>query len=465
MSAQAELRKRRADEVLNRDYLALRATVLRTVAAWLRRNSIFFDDADLEGHYNTAWQGFYNELLAGRTVEKPEAFLITIVRRRAIDDARRLHSRGRGVAYEVTQDEVAAVGADSDVAARLDDHTKLKHFMEGLKDRLGRRELEAAALCYIHGYSRPEAAEVLDVEPKRMEKIMDAVSKKVGAFVRDIEAGAWCDARRSLMNAYAFGVLDKEGSRHRQAVAHLEGCPPCRRYVRGAQGLAAIVPPVALPIGPLAPHGQMTGELLDKINGLLHDSAHLADQAGGAKTGAAGALAAGTGGAAAAGSGGAAAASAGGGLAAKAAAIVIAATSAGAGAVATGAIELPARADGSSAARTSTAAAAKAPGLPAGVTNVSLSREPRAGTLLARPTADNAETKKKTRKKTRKKAVKRVVRRTLSTVTPTTPAPTTQPSRVSPTPTPTPAPAPAPRHPTPPSSSGSSSGSEFSVEG
>jgi|1186.fasta_scaffold01717_2 DNA-directed RNA polymerase specialized sigma24 family protein len=436
MSAQADLRKRRADEVLNRDYLALRATVLRSVGGWLRRSAIFFDDADLEAHYNTAWQGYYNELLAGRTVEKPEAFLITIVRRRAIDDARRLSSRGRAVTYEVAEEDVAAVGADPDVAARLDDHTKLKHFMEGLKDRLSRRELEAAALCYIHGYSRPEAAKVLDVEPKRMEKIMDAVSKKVGAFVRDIEAGAWCDARRSLINAYAFGVLDKEGSRHRQAVEHLEGCSPCRRYVRAAQGLAAIVPPVALPIGPLAPEGPVAGELQDKINGLLQDSAHLADQAGGAKAGAAGAVAA------------------------KAAAVVIAATAAGGGAVATGAIDIPARADGSSPATTRTAAA-KAPALPAGIANVSLPREPRAATLLARPVADKPATKKKkTPKKRSEKTAKRVVRRASAapTVTPTrTTAPPTAP--------PSPAPAPAPRRAIPSTSSGSSSGSEFSVEG
>ncbi len=433
MSAQAELRKRRADEVLNRDYLALRATVLRTVAAWLRRNSIFFDDADLEAHYNTAWQGYYNELLAGRTVEKPEAFLITIVRRRAIDDARRLKSRGRAVTYDVTQEEVAAVGADSDVAARLDDHTKLKHFMEGLKDRLGRRELEAAALCYIHGYSRPEAAKVLDVEPKRMEKIMDAVSKKVGAFVRDIEAGAWCEARRSLMNAYAFGVLDKEGPRHRQAVEHLEGCPPCRRYVRAAQGLAAIVPPVALPIGPFAPQGQIGGELLHKVNGLLHDSARLADQARGAKTGAGGAVAA------------------------KAAAVVIAATAAGGGAVATGAIDLPARADGSPTASTRTAAA-KAPALPAGVTNVSLPREVRAATLLARPAAAKPAAGK-AKKKRRKKTPRRVVRRASAPAVVTS-TPTTAPTTAAP-----PSPAPAPRRTTQSASEGSGSGGEFSVEG
>jgi DNA-directed RNA polymerase specialized sigma24 family protein len=457
VSVHAELREHRADEVLNRDYLALRGTVLRAVAGWLRRSSIFFDEADLEAHYNTAWQGYYNELRAGRTVEKPEAFLITIVRRRAIDDVRRRDSQGRAVTYEVTEEELAGVGADTDVAARLDDRVKLKQFMEGLKDRLGRRELEAAALCYIHGYSRPEAAKVLDVEPKRMEKIMDAVSKKVGAFVRDIEAGAWCEARRSLMNAYAFGVLDKDGPRHRQAIEHLEGCPPCRRYVRAAQGLAAIVPPVALPVGPLPPHGHMTGELLEKVNGLLHNSAHLADQAGGAKAGAAGALAAGTGGAAAAGGGGTAATGVGASIAAKAAAVVLAATAAGGGAVATGAVELPGRADGSPAASTRTVAA-KAPAVPAGFTSVSLPREPRAGTLLARPAAHRAE---KTRKKAREKArtAKPAIRRASASATPTrTVTPATTPPRVAPAPAPTT----APRRATPASSR---PGSEFSVEG
>src|SRR4051812_35572383 len=233
----------------------MRDHVIGVVAGSLRRRSIFFAEADLDAHYNTAWQGLYNELLAGKTIENPQGFLVTIVIRRAIDDSRRLDTQGRAVTYEVTPEQVADVARDFDVAARLDDHVKIRQFVEGLKERLSKRELEAAALCYIHGYSRPEAAEILSIEPRRMEKIMDAVSKKVGGLVGHIEAGAWCDSRRSLMNAHAFGVLDGAGDRSRLASEHLKGCRACRRYVRVARGLAPIVPPIWLPTGPIAGDG------------------------------------------------------------------------------------------------------------------------------------------------------------------------------------------------------------------
>ena len=51
-----------------------------------------------------------------------------------------------------------------------------------MRERLSERERQAAALCYLHGYSRPEAAEALGLAPKRMEKLMDGVSSKLGAL-------------------------------------------------------------------------------------------------------------------------------------------------------------------------------------------------------------------------------------------------------------------------------------------
>jgi DNA-directed RNA polymerase specialized sigma24 family protein len=400
VSASAELRRRRADEVINRDYLAMRDHVIGVVAGSLRRRSIFFVEADLDAHYNTAWQGLYNELLAGKTIENPQGFLVTIVIRRAIDDARRLDTRGRAVTYEVTAEQVADVARDFDVAARLDDHIKLRQFVEGLKERLTKRELEAAALCYIHGYSRPEAAAILSVEPKRMEKIMDAVSKKVGGFVRHIEAGAWCDSRRSLMNAYAFGVLDRNGERYRLASEHLEGCPACRRYVRVAQGLAAVVPPISLPIGPVAGDGNPVGALAERMHDLLDAGAHSADRVG-AK---AGASAAGAGGVAAAGGGSTAAT--GGGLVLKAAAVLAAAVAATGGGAAIGLVNLPARADGDARARTQ-AVVVKDPASRARVTSISLPGGPRTGAVIA----TKAKSKKAPRKRVNHDTA--VIKRTL----------------------------------------------------
>lgn len=507
MSAMGDLRKHRADETIERDYGALRDHVLRTVARSLRRRSIFFDEADLDGHYNIAWQGLYNELLAGVPVPNPTGFLVTVVMRRAIDDSRRVDGQGRAVTYEVTEEQIAEVSSHTDVADRLDDNTKLKHFMEGLKDRLTEREREAATLCYINGFSRPEAAEVLGVERKRMEKIMDAVSKKIGAFVRDIESGAWCESRRSLINAYAFSVLDKRGERYQLACEHLAGCPACRRYVRSVQGLAAVLPPVVLPLGPLGGGGGVVGGLFEAIEELFGHAAHTTADAAAAKAGGVAAVTVGSGpsaattagsaataggsaaatgsSATAAGSPGTAAAAgpaakssalagasaagkaggtaavtaastatgAGGGLVVKAAVVAAAAIAGvGGGGVATGVLELSDRADGPAA--RSQIVAVNAPALPAGIKNIS---------LPARSTTATSTSKKRAarrKQRTKATATKRTVRPAATTV-PSTPAlQTAAPARTAPA-----AAAPsASTHTRRSAASSSRSGSEFGVE-
>jgi len=240
----AWLRRRRAEQFLQREYVLQRDNVLRAVRGKLAREGIHLDDADLDAFYNQAWHGVYGQILEGVQVENPPGLLVRVTYCRAIDEYRKLH-----VARRADEVEVAEHGLDPDTAQHLDDEAKLRQFTEGLRDRLSRRECEAATLCYLLGLSRPEAAERLGVEPKRMEKIMDAVSKKVGEFVRDIEAGAWCERRGSLMRAYALGVLDPEGERHRLAREHLGACSGCRAYVRSLRGLGAALPPVGLPLG------------------------------------------------------------------------------------------------------------------------------------------------------------------------------------------------------------------------
>jgi hypothetical protein len=76
-----------------------------------------------------------------------------------------------------------------------------------------------------------------------MVKLMDGVSKKVRALVGDLETGDWCDSRRSLIKAYALGLLDADGDRHAIAVRHLRDCPACRRRVLVMRGLTAVAPP------------------------------------------------------------------------------------------------------------------------------------------------------------------------------------------------------------------------------
>ena len=256
------LRRKRADDLLARDYEALRATVSAGARAQLARKNIHFDPVDMEAFYNQAWHGLHSELAAGKTIGNHAGWLVTVTARRALDEYRKLH-RDRyadGV-------EPADHAAGADFAERLDDAAKLRAFVEGMRDRLSVRECQAATLCYLQGLTRPEAAQVLGVEPKRLEKIMDGVSRKVGEFVRAIEEGLWCEARGSLMRAFAFGILDPGGRRYERAREHLESCAGCRAYVRSLRGLGALVPPVALPRGDAPEAG-----LLDHVADWLRDA-------------------------------------------------------------------------------------------------------------------------------------------------------------------------------------------------
>ncbi len=91
---------------------------------------------------------------------------------------------------------------------------RLRQLIEGLRGRLSVREREAAALCYLQGLSRAEAAARMGISEGRMRKLMEGrapgrpgVAAKVGALVAD-------DLRGRLVRA--AGVADA-GARLRHA--------------------------------------------------------------------------------------------------------------------------------------------------------------------------------------------------------------------------------------------------------
>jgi hypothetical protein len=155
-----------------------------------------------------------------------------IVMCRAFDDLRRVDRERRRVVHEFPSELVPDRAHDGDVLFRFEDHRGLRELFEGLRERLSERERRAFALCYLAGYTRPQAAPVIGVLPARMEKIMDGVSKTVGALAELIRADGWCRSRRSLISAYALGVVQPRSPRHRLADDHLRHCAACRRYVR-----------------------------------------------------------------------------------------------------------------------------------------------------------------------------------------------------------------------------------------
>ena len=200
------------------------------------------DASDLDACYAQAFHGLYAAVLDGQEIANPAGWLALVTFRRAIEE----HRARRHLA------DVELDGAeDRDFAGELDDRIRLRQLFEALRGRLSTRELEAAALCYLQGLSRSEAAGRMGVSESRMRKLMEGcgagrpgVAGKVGALIETIAGGGWCEEQGSLMRGLAYGILDPDGERHRLAVMHSSECPACRAYVVSLRGLAAVLPPV-----------------------------------------------------------------------------------------------------------------------------------------------------------------------------------------------------------------------------
>ncbi|MGH2960130.1 MAG: sigma-70 family RNA polymerase sigma factor, partial [Solirubrobacterales bacterium] len=191
--------------------------------------------------YNQAWFGLYTKLQDGQQIENRKGLLIQMTYRRAIDEYRTLHPD-----RQADPVVLETLGVDNPIEETIDQQQEFRHFVEGMRSELNQRELRAATLCYVYGLSRPEAAEQVGVRPKRMEKIMDEVSRKMRPVLASIKEGTWCEDRAVLINQFALGALDAESDEYREAVHHLDGCPGCRRHVMGTRGLTAVTIPSAL---------------------------------------------------------------------------------------------------------------------------------------------------------------------------------------------------------------------------
>lgn len=254
MSATA--RARQAERRLELDYERLKPETLASLSAKLRARNLRVPDADLDGYYNQAWHALYQQVAAGTEIANPGGFLVQVGFRRAIDDLRTVRE-----AVSVELDHVAA--HDDDLAARVDDQRMLREFTEALREELGDRERVAATLCYLHGYTRPEAAALMGLNERRMQKVMDTVSKAVGRITRQIQDGERCRARASQNKAYALGLLDSEGERYTLTRAHLDECARCRADVLALRGLASIAPPTLLPWAAAGAAGGGDGDAKD----------------------------------------------------------------------------------------------------------------------------------------------------------------------------------------------------------
>ena len=265
---QSPLQRYRAERLLRKGFGELRSKVLAIVRSRLRAKGLTLDGGDLEACYAQAWHGLYAAVLTGETIESPEAWLVLVTFRRAVDELRSASRADLGA-----QDDVVAVdgeiehvrastGGDGgaviggavgepDMAAALDNRARLRSVFEAIRSQLSARECQAASLCYLLGLSRVEAAAKMGISERRMQKLMEGsggavtgVASKVGELLATIQAGGWCEQQSSLMRAYAFGILDPDGERHALAAAHTRECPACRAQVAALRGLASVLPPL-----------------------------------------------------------------------------------------------------------------------------------------------------------------------------------------------------------------------------
>ncbi len=252
----ALLRRYRAERLLRREFDVRREKVLANVRGRLRARGVTLDNADLEECYAQAWQGLYTALLQGDSVENISGWLTVVCFRRAIDE----HRVRRHEQQLLDGPLDGPVGHfEPDLAGDLDDRTRLRHTFEALRKRLDERERQAASLCYLQGLSRAQAAAQMGISEARMRKLMEGrgpgrpgVAAKVDELLQTIRGGGWCEQQASLMRALAFGILDPDGERYRLAELHRRECPACRAYVLSLRGIAAVLPPLVLPLGPLA---------------------------------------------------------------------------------------------------------------------------------------------------------------------------------------------------------------------
>ena len=129
-----------------------------------------------------------------------------------------------------------------------------------MKGRLSDVQRNAVTLCLLHGYTRPEAARMLGIDPVAFGKVMDRATKKISGVVAAMDGrGCGDDEWARALRSFALGVIGEDSPDYERVAAHVRDCASCERYVVGLRGLAAVLPPLGFP---LAPVGHDAGDLL-----------------------------------------------------------------------------------------------------------------------------------------------------------------------------------------------------------
>lgn len=337
--AWTEISQRRALIDLEAKYLSERDRVCRDAAALMRKSTkgqIAPNREDLDEAYNLAWHQLYRTLADGTEIQDTRAWLVTTTHRRLMDSARQEHL-DRREDYE-SSDRALNDTIDEHInhADALASEDAARTMLNELATRLTDREMQLVRMLILDQVSQAEAAAMLDISIKRVNKLVTEnvrpALRSVGADMLvsegDVRMAGWCTSEEgiSALNAWALGLHDPDGDRYGVVASHLANCPRCRAAVAAKKAAAGLIPPFIVPVS-----GNRVGDMVERIIhalGLSTDSNTVETVAGGAVAGGtATAVAAGGG----LGGGTAAGGSVGGALAAKIAAAVTAVAVAGGG--------------------------------------------------------------------------------------------------------------------------------------
>lgn len=245
----------------------------RAQATKMVRGTVTISDEIVEEAYNTAWSQLYRKIEAGELIRDPRGWLVTTTSRRIVDATRREHEDRRDDAADPDDALERAVGGVSHADA-IASQDAARGMLRELAERLTDREMQLVRLLILDGLTQAEAADLLGIKPKRVNKLVTETVlpalRKVGADMliaeADVRVSAWCssDEAHSRLTAMALDLLDPDGDRYQIISSHLANCPRCRAALATKKAAAGVIPPIFVPMGV-----GTSGETLERLQGML----------------------------------------------------------------------------------------------------------------------------------------------------------------------------------------------------
>lgn len=237
------------------------------------RGTVTISEEIVEEAYNTAWSQLYRKIEAGEVIRDPRGWLVTTTSRRIVDATRREHEDRRDDAAD-PDDALESTSGGVSHADAIASQDAARGMLRELAERLTDREMQLVRLLILDGLTQPEAADLLGIKPKRVNKLVTETVlpalRKVGADMliaeADIRVSAWCssDEAHSRLTAMALDLLDPDGDRYQIISSHLANCPRCRAALAAKRAAAGVIPPIFVPMGV-----GTSSETLERLQGML----------------------------------------------------------------------------------------------------------------------------------------------------------------------------------------------------